>query len=134
MLREEPRLSERLSSPDSIPMSQRRSYPRVDAEIEIDFESEHTFFSGFSENLSDGGLFVATYAPRKLGERLHVRFSLPGLERPIDVHVEVRWLRDYDASAEIVPGFGAAFLDLDDRDRDSIHAFLKHRAPLFFDA
>jgi uncharacterized protein (TIGR02266 family) len=134
MLREEPRLSERLSQPDSIPMSQRRSFPRIDAEIEIDFESDHTFFSGFSENLSDGGLFVATYAPRKLGERLHVRFTLPGIERAIDAHVEVRWLRPYDAAGEHAPGFGAAFLDLGDADRDAIHAFLKHRAPLFFDA
>lgn len=127
-------MTERLSYPDSMPMSQRRSFPRIDAEVEIDFSSDHTFFSGFSENLSDGGLFVATYTQRALGERLHVRFTLPGLARPIDAHVEVRWLRDYDSGADHAPGFGAAFLDLEERDRDAIHAFLRQRAPLFFDA
>ena len=128
-------MSDRMSTPDSLPASQRRSYPRVDAEFEIDFASEHTFFSGFSENLSDGGLFVATYNKRTLGERLHVRFTLPGLERPIDATVEVRWLRDYDPHMESsIPGFGASFVDLDDADREAIHRFLKKRAPIFFDA
>ncbi len=128
-------MSDRMSSPDSAPASQRRSYPRVDAELEIDFASEHTFFSGFSENLSDGGLFVATYNKRKIGERLHVRFTLPGLEHPISATVEVRWLRDYEPhEASSAPGFGASFVDLDEDDREAIHRFLKKRAPIFFDA
>jgi uncharacterized protein (TIGR02266 family) len=114
--------------------SQRRSYPRVDTELEIDFSSDHTFFSGFSENLSDGGLFVATYSPRALGERLRVRFTLPGIERPIEATVEVRWIREYDAHSDHSPGFGASFLDLDDVDRETIHRFLAKRAPLFYDA
>ncbi len=128
-------MTDRMSSPDSISSAaHRRSYPRVDSEIEIDFESDHTFFSGFSENLSDGGLFVATYNKRSLGDRLHVRFTLPGVERPIEATVEVRWLRDYDAQSEQSPGFGAAFVVLDDEDRNTIHHFLRLRAPIFFDA
>ncbi len=126
-------MTDRLSAPDSLGASQRRSLPRIDAVLEIDFESDHTFFSGFSENLSDGGLFVATYAGRRIGERLYVRFTLPGLESPIEAKVQVRWLREYDVDGSEHPGFGAGFVDLAQGDRELIQRVLERRAPLFFE-
>ena len=42
---------------------ERRSAPRAPLEVHIDLHTDSQFFAGFSQDLSDGGLFVATYSP-----------------------------------------------------------------------
>ncbi len=46
--------------------------------------------TGFMENISDGGIFVATYASFEIGERLELLFSLPGVEGWCTTVCEVR--------------------------------------------
>src|SRR4051812_29423277 len=91
---------------------ERRSVDRFESSFDVDMTSESNFFKGFSEDLSDGGIFVATHAARKIGDRLTIAFTLPGIETPIRANVEVRWLRAYDEANDTSPGFGARFVDL----------------------
>ena len=76
------------------PGDERREHLRCPLSIEVDHESPHNFFTGIMEDISEGGLFVATPAPAHIGERFAVTFSLPGLEQPITIDCEVRWVRD----------------------------------------
>ncbi len=114
--------------------NERRSVDRFESTFDVDMTSESNFFQGFSEDLSDGGIFVATHAARRIGDRLSIAFTLPGIETPIRADVEVRWLRAYDEANDTSPGFGARFVDISDDDRALIHRFLSLRNPLFFDA
>ena len=114
--------------------NERRSLDRFESTFDVDLTSESNFFSGFSEDLSDGGIFIATHAARRIGERLAIAFTLPGIETPIRANVEVRWLRAYDEANDTSPGFGARFVDLSENDKALIHRFLRLRNPLFFDA
>ncbi|MGZ3424853.1 MAG: TIGR02266 family protein [Polyangiales bacterium] len=104
---------------------------RVDCNFEVDMHSEHNFFTGFSENISEGGIFVATYAPRNVGDVLVLEIGLPGVERKLRAVVEVRWLRAHAPEADTPPGFGATILKITDEDRGLVELFVRHRKPLF---
>ena len=111
----------------------RRTAARIDAEFDVDLHSEHNFFTGFSEDLSEGGVFIATYESRRIGEHLTIAFRLPGDEEPIRAVVEVKWTRDHNADANVPPGVGAAFVDVAPEDRARIERFVRHRKPYFFE-
>ncbi|MGZ3417792.1 MAG: TIGR02266 family protein [Polyangiales bacterium] len=105
----------------------------VDVEADVTMESENHFFNGFSENISDGGLFVQSWAHKKVGDHLTLRITLPDDDEPIETIGEVRWVRSYDRTHDTAPGFGISFLDLEERDKKRIDNFLKQRKPLFYD-
>jgi uncharacterized protein (TIGR02266 family) len=111
----------------------RRNTARIDAEFDVDMTSEHNFFTGFSEDLSEGGVFISTYQPRRIGEHLAIAFRLPGDEAPIRAVVEVKWMREQNVEANVPPGVGASFVDVTPEDRARIEHFVRHRKPLFFE-
>lgn len=124
-------------SASSIPCERpedRRGGDRIDAEFEITAQSENNFYRGLSENISAGGLFFETYAAHRLGERLTVRFTLPGTVAPIEAVVEVRWLRAHNPASDTPPGIGVQFTALDADSRRVVERFTRKRDPLFYDA
>lgn len=111
----------------------RRSSPRVDAEFEVTAHSENNFYQGLSENLSDGGLFFETYQSHRIGDRLDVRFTLPGSDVAIEAGVEVRWLRPHNPLSDTPAGIGVRFISLDPAARAEIERFTRKRNPLFYE-
>ncbi|MEM9691624.1 MAG: TIGR02266 family protein, partial [Myxococcota bacterium] len=89
----------------------RRAAPRYRVELEIDFTTEHNFYQGFVENLSEGGLFVATHQLKPIGEMIQFNIDLAG------AHVmglgEVRWTREANEETGQTPGMGLRFVRLD---------------------
>ncbi len=110
-----------------------RGSRRVDVEAEITFESEDNFYQGFSENISEGGLFLVTFLSRHRGDVITVRFSLPGVERAIETRAEVRWQRAADHEHSVNPGLGVRFMNLEEVDRRAIERFVSKREPIFYD-
>jgi uncharacterized protein (TIGR02266 family) len=105
---------------------------RVKMQAQVDLGSESNFFTGFSTNISDGGLFIATVNMVPLGTEIDVKFSLPSGEK-IEVKGKVRWLREInDRSPDIFPGLGVQFVDLTPEAQKSIHRFVASREPMFF--
>jgi uncharacterized protein (TIGR02266 family) len=111
----------------------RRRHDRGPLEVEVTLESDHNFFAGFSENVSEGGLFVATHALRSIGATVALTFRVPNREQPIEVSAVVRWVRVYHEASDAPPGMGLQFIGLDAEDAAAIRAFVEHRAPLFWD-
>jgi uncharacterized protein (TIGR02266 family) len=109
-----------------------RAQPRVHVRTEVTFASDSQLYTGLSENLSQGGVFVATHVPRKVGEKLDLTLVLPDLE-PIRTVGEVRWVREVSDRIDAPPGIGLRFVSLTYEDATAIRAFLKMRAPLFFE-
>jgi uncharacterized protein (TIGR02266 family) len=114
--------------------SDQRGHLRLPFEVDITLESESQFYAGFSENLSEGGIFVATHALRPVGTRLHVVFTLPGVKGPMRVEGDVCWVRLHSDTSDLPPGMGLHFVSLRSPDADVIRAFCEHRTPLFFEA
>jgi uncharacterized protein (TIGR02266 family) len=110
----------------------RREAARVRMQAAIDLHSDTNFFTGFSTNISDGGIFVATVAHVPHGSEVELKFTLPSGEE-IDTRGIVRWTREVnDKTPEIFPGLGIQFVDLDERAHQAIARFVASREPLFY--
>lgn len=111
----------------------RRHHQRVELETDVSFESESNFFTGFMEDISEGGLFLSTYQLEPIGTVIEVTFHLP------DGHIvraqgRVRWLRDpRDETSDVRPGMGIQFDELLAEDRKAIQAFIEARSPIFYE-
>ena len=113
----------------------RRRVPRYAVAVHVTFESEHNFFTGLTEDLSRGGLFVATPSLCPIGARVQVRMHLPTSAEPLDVLTEVRWVRDRDVpGGGGKAGVGLMFLQMSPKAKTAVKEFLKQRESIFFDA
>jgi uncharacterized protein (TIGR02266 family) len=111
-----------------------RRAARVELDVEITMTSEHTFWSGFTSNVSTGGVFVATDRLLPLGSRVSFELALPPSDRGWQLTGEVRWLREKALSDDIPAGLGLQFVDLPDDAAEAIKEFiLTKRDSLFFD-
>jgi len=105
---------------------ERRATLRHELVLEVTFESRHNFYTGISQDLSVGGLFVATYSFLPVGECVRVRFTLPGSSELLDAITEVRWVRRKDTD-EGEAGMGLEFLQLSPATRQLVKAFAERR-------
>lgn len=115
----------------SVPADDRRTHQRTALEADVSLYSETNFWSGFSEDVSEGGLFVASWELHPIGTQVDVSLELP-TGYAIKTRGEVRWHREA-AEDGPRPGMGIRFLALADADLRAIQTFVKHRAPLFWD-
>ncbi len=106
----------------------------LESEIELSLESEHNFYTGFTENISSGGLFIATRDLQPIGTVMEISFTIPGYEQKIATRAEVRWLRlEQLGQHDMMPGVGVRFLDLHPNAAAAINAFIGERDSLFYD-
>lgn len=112
----------------------RREHDRAEFAVDIGLHSATQFFAGISGDLSEGGLFVATYTPSPVGSEIHVSFVLSGVA--IRTPAIVAWVRAADAATDSggpEPGMGLRFYALKDRDRAAIEKFLEMRPPMIYE-
>lgn len=109
---------------------ERRTSGRAQLQVQVDLFSDDQFFVGYSEDLSSGGLFIATYAPLSVGTAVDLSIDLDEHES-IETSGRVIWLRQ--ASEDAPPGMAVALDRLDAEQRDTIEQFLRRRPPLFYD-
>ncbi|MCK9463011.1 MAG: TIGR02266 family protein [Proteobacteria bacterium] len=99
----------------------------------LSMNTDHQFYTGFSENIDEGGIFIATFEPKPVDAPVIVNFKLPG-GRPVTARGVVQWVREYNPTApETAPGMGVKFTDLMPSDKAAIEEFAQKRAPLFYD-
>lgn len=111
-----------------------RRSPRCRTDVYVTLQSEHNFYTGFTENISSGGLFIATRDMLPIGARFAMAFSLPTTDHPIQATCEVRWQRlERLDDAFCTPGMGVRFLDLTPEDERAINTFISQRETLFYD-
>jgi uncharacterized protein (TIGR02266 family) len=118
----------------AVDWSERRSAPRREVFAEVDFGSETNFYTGFTVDVSTGGLFVVTWDTFPVGTHVHLSFTLPGSRDKVSVEGEVRWLRAHNpANPDMWPGMGIRFKEIPERSRELIDAFVRSRDPLFYE-
>ena len=81
----------------------------------------------YSENISEGGLFITTNYFFFVGTPVFIRIPLRigGKLHIIDAHCEVRWVRKKSSSYQILPGIGVTFTEIKDSDVDLIKQFVE---------
>ncbi len=124
---------------------ERRKDPRYLLELAITLQGENNFYTGLTENVSEGGIFISTTGVLPIGTRVEMQFTLPHFDVPIRVEGTVQWVREPEAMSlpghvfgcgetrEVPAGMGIRF---DDIDQDAIYAirkFMMLRLPDFYD-
>jgi len=112
--------------------AERRDQPRFGLKIYVGVESEHNFYTGFSRNISTGGLFIATHEPLSIGQEIELLFTLPAGD-VVHTPGRIAWVRDHNPdNPDDFPGMGARFVDLSPEDAEKIRYFLEEREPLVY--
>ena len=121
----------RHSSP---PLAARNDLPRATLEANIGATTESNFFVGFSGEIAEGGVFIATYTSLQRGQPVTVTVTLPG-GFETKVNGVVRFLRDpLDFATDSEPGIGVQFESgLQHDARELVLRFIRKRAPMFYD-
>ena len=114
--------------------AERRKHTRVVLKATVNMHSNSNFYTGFSDNISEGGLFVATHQVLAIGSRVKLDFSLPDHGKRLEMDAEVRWIRRAHADDESEPGIGLQFVEMSADNKLIIDTFIKSRETLFFDA
>ncbi len=110
----------------------RREHSRFAVDLDVTVGSDHNFYAGFAENLSAGGVFIATHKLKRVGSKIELTINLPDGAK-LTALGEVRWVRVFNETSDTPPGMGVKFIELSDGAVEAITAFLERRDPLFFD-
>ena len=117
----------------SVPAPAPDAGPREEIEANIGATTESNFFVGFSGEVSEGGVFCATYEVLAPGTRVNMLVTLPG-GFEFKINGWVRFVRDpMDFNSEAEPGMGVQFENLPKDKRELVLRFIRKRPPMFFD-
>jgi uncharacterized protein (TIGR02266 family) len=96
--------------------AERRKSPRTEVVVPVDYSTVDAFFSEFTTNINEGGMFVGTDQPHPIDTQVTLHFRLPGISEPCEVSGRVVWIR-HQADQEGPRGMGIEFESLDDQTR-----------------
>jgi hypothetical protein len=102
-------------------------------QLRIPFVRRGTLLLGSAEeevfviDIGVSGVFVERPAPLSAGQRVGVRFTWPGSERPFEARCRVAWWHPEGqplSSKSLPPGGGLEFVEMSDTDRERVHKLL----------
>ncbi len=102
--------------------SDRRIHKRYVLRVKVDLRGPNGFTSGETENLSRGGLFVATNAPHPMGSRIQLMLRLLHAP-PMELTGVVRWIRPSGAGGPA--GMGIQLEGMTAAQEGLIESFIK---------
>ena len=100
-------------------------------EVMLSATSESTLWLGFSQDIAEGGVFVATYGAYALGAPMVLELQLP--DRELVVRGVVHWSRPAAAGDDLPAGVGVRLTDLSADGAKILHTFAARRTPIFYD-
>jgi myo-inositol-1(or 4)-monophosphatase len=100
--------------------SERRGFRRAELKMAITYQSGEEFKTDYTQNLSEGGLYVQTSTPLPVGTKLEVDLAVPSLQQPLKIQGLVVWAQQASRGGRGVPGMGIQFLAMEPADRELI--------------
>lgn len=105
-------------------MENKRRSTRLHHEIPVAYRSVGSFLTDWATNISQGGLFINTRKPLPVGTAVKILIQLPGASFPFQLAGRVARVTDFDNRANMVPGMGIEFTDVDDPKRREVESFV----------
>ena len=75
-------------------------------------------------NVSEGGAFIRTHTPFKVGEKVNVRWAFPGAPLELEAIMQVVWKCDGSKNPAKFPGMGLKFLSIDETTSEALEKFI----------
>jgi uncharacterized protein (TIGR02266 family) len=109
-----------MSSPDN-----KRGAARLHHELPVAYRSVGSFLTDWATNISQGGLFINTRKPLPVGTEVKILLQIPGAAFPCELLGRVARVTEFDNAANMVPGMGVQFTNVDDAKKHQIDDFVK---------
>ena len=111
--------------PEAAPLEgvDRRKSERIPVVVRVDYSTVDDFFSEFTANVNEGGIFIETEERHPPDTLVSLQFSLPGSSEPLQVTGRVVW--STPGGPDQNPGIGIEFEDLDQRARQRIDELVR---------
>ena len=106
---------------------ERRSHFRFPTHLQVRFSSGKELRSACLQNISEGGIFIATERPLDLGSRLHLAISNSEVAGEVELHGTVKWVRSAP-DVEGPAGMGICFDGISDEQRVAIRDVVTREA------
>jgi len=107
--------------------------PRALIEVVLHASSESNVWLGFSQDIAEGGVFVASYVAHPLGARLELDLHVHDRDEPVRVSGHVTWLRPASAGDDLPAGYGVRLTDASHEATKLLTKFASRRTPIFYD-
>ncbi len=101
-----------------MPGTEKRAHPRVPLVAKVDVESEGYGFLAVAQDISSGGMRIASANPLPVGTSIEITFVIPSPERKIRVRAVVRHVVEGSA-------MGVQFQNLPPEDAAALRDFAK---------
>lgn len=106
--------------------------PPTHVEVVLNGASDSNLWLGFSQDIAEGGIFLATYAPHPLGAPMELDVVVIDRE-PLRMAGVVHWLRPSSAGDDLPAGVGVRLTQLSPENAKVLQAFAAARTPIFYD-
>lgn len=107
---------------------EKRQYPRIVANVYIDYTSEQILLFHKIENISFGGISIVAPTVEKVGTTVELAINFPEKKVQIECLGEVVWSHEADEGR-----MGIKFLNLGDDQKASLREFLAKLDPFYAD-
>ena len=101
-------------------------------DVVLSVTSESNLYLGFSQDVAEGGVFVATYEARPIGARVELALHLEGGE-PVKLDGHVHWLRPQGSGDDMPVGVGVRLGTVSSEVAKALQSFAVRRTPIFYD-
>ena len=102
-----------------------RKETRVQKTLSLAFKDHQSFIKAYTDNISEGGLFIRTERPLKEGEQFLLKLQLPGLSEPMEVNCEVVWVREQSDTEKRPSGMGVKFCKMTKQDNQILSQYVQ---------
>lgn len=111
------------------PESVRPMVGRVNARLRVSFGPDSQVLTGYTINVSQGGLFLETTRLLQVDSPLSLEFALPDSENVIRCRGRVAWVNQPEnpLKSHFPPGMGIQFIDLTLSDLERLRIFVKSK-------
>lgn len=105
---------------------ERRNYPRIPVELEVNYRAAETFLFAYITDISAMGIFIRTSNPEPPGTCLTLHFTPPGNET-FELEGEVVWINPAVPGAQEGrnPGMGIQFINISQHMRERMIALVR---------
>jgi uncharacterized protein (TIGR02266 family) len=107
------------------PGDNKRRAARLHHEIPVAYRTVGSFLTDWATNISQGGLFINTRNPLPVGTGVKILIQLPGTAFPFELEGRVTRVTAFDNRANMVPGMGIEFMQLEDAHRRELDGFVE---------
>ena len=101
---------------------------RLPVSIPVDFSLGNFSSTGTIINISENGAFLYTGVKHEEGTVLDLKFSLPGIDKVLNIKGTLKWVIDGMADQPFLCGYGMAFTAVSKDDQETLGKFIEIRS------